>query len=478
MKSLVIAWPELVACMNAFGNCKGMISTNYIAARCRDVFPRGYFRVLRRALRCFNSSSAVVDLSAISAHAQKIESRVEYSKLSQVLSQFISQKYSDNALNELLQLKDSSASVGIHEYLVILEICKLKSFRDLELVGALSENLRMAFERAYNLENSESQLKNDKSIRNKTRDAFCEFSVKPNVIAVICYYYNHFGILYDPLFTTISKSLVTLVSGMMCFKGHFAELNWFQMDYILNTYSRQRYRDAGIVKEIVTILENSHDVPNANIAASIYCSLCYLDAIPASVKSKLEPVILASDLGFNLNTRLAYVNLMLNQMDENLPLVVQLLHRIALDFNPSAEINQSVLRRLTVVLACMKCQHKDTFDKLDEKVCKDCVKYTLQLSMHLKKLRIRHETNVYANGVLLDILEKDRNLVYMCNSYHRFYATTLNETAENRFLQRLVIAFGYKLCPIQYYQWGRLKAKRTRYAYIRMARYYALNDVR
>ncbi|GFE53762.1 hypothetical protein BaOVIS_011660 [Babesia ovis] len=105
-------------------------------------------------------------------------------------------------------------------------------------------------------------------------------------------------------------------------------------------------------------------------------------------------------------------------------------------------------------------------------------KFTEKVSQHLEKLRIRHETNVYFNGILLDIMEKDRNLVWLCNSYHRFYAGSFEPTAESRTLDRLIRDFGFKTCHINYYQWGRLKARRTRFAYIRMARYYALHDHR
>lgn len=118
--------------------------------------------------------------------------------------------------------------------------------------------------------------------------------------------------------------------------------------------------------------------------------------------------------------------------------------------------------------------------KFVEKVSSATVKpsYVVQVSEHLTKLRIRHDTNVYVNGVLLDIIERPRNVVWLCNSYHRFYAASFDPTAESKALERLIRAFGFKTCPINYYQWGRLKVKRTRFAYIRMARYYAINDYR
>ncbi|AFZ80230.1 hypothetical protein BEWA_030830 [Theileria equi strain WA] len=93
-------------------------------------------------------------------------------------------------------------------------------------------------------------------------------------------------------------------------------------------------------------------------------------------------------------------------------------------------------------------------------------------------MKIRHDTNVYKNGLLLDIVEQDKNLVWLCNSYHRFYATTFNFTANQKLMIKLIKAFGYKLCLINYYQWGKMKCKRTRFAFLRMARYYALNDKR
>eukprot|EP00375_Theileria_parva_P003208 XP_765889.1 hypothetical protein [Theileria parva strain Muguga] len=152
----------------------------------------------------------------------------------------------------------------------------------------------------------------------------------------------------------------------------------------------------------------------------------------------------------------------------------------------------------------MKCLHKDLYNSLPgtclinlqccverarARIMEILLKYnetkrfkssifTDKVSEHLRRMRIRCETNVYKNGVLLDILESDQNLVWLCNSYHRFYATTFNMTANSKLLTKLIKAFGYKVSIINYYQWGRMKCKRTRFTFLRMARYYALKDRR
>ncbi|SOV23221.1 conserved Plasmodium protein, unknown function [Plasmodium sp. DRC-Itaito] len=105
-------------------------------------------------------------------------------------------------------------------------------------------------------------------------------------------------------------------------------------------------------------------------------------------------------------------------------------------------------------------------------------KFNEKVSYHLKKLRIPHIQNVIKGGILFDILEKDKKLVWLCLSYHHYYVRTIDLTLEKLLQINLIKAMNYKISKIHYYQFSRMKAKKTRFEYIRMCRYYSLRDRR
>ncbi|CRG96194.1 conserved Plasmodium protein, unknown function [Plasmodium gallinaceum] len=101
-----------------------------------------------------------------------------------------------------------------------------------------------------------------------------------------------------------------------------------------------------------------------------------------------------------------------------------------------------------------------------------------KLSWHLKKLRIPHIKNAYKGGIIFDILEKDQKLVWLCFSYHHYYVKTIDLTNEKLLHINIIKSMNYKVAKIHYYQFSRMKARRTRFEYIRMCRYYTLRDRR
>ncbi|SBT35057.1 conserved Plasmodium protein, unknown function [Plasmodium ovale wallikeri] len=114
---------------------------------------------------------------------------------------------------------------------------------------------------------------------------------------------------------------------------------------------------------------------------------------------------------------------------------------------------------------------------IDEKKIKER-KFNEKLSWHLKKLRIPHMQNVFKGGILFDILEKDKKLVWLCFSYHHYYVKTIDLIAEKLMQIDIIKSMHYKIAHIHYYQFSRMKARRTRFEYIRMCRYYSLRDRR
>ncbi|KMZ93187.1 hypothetical protein PVMG_04933 [Plasmodium vivax Mauritania I] len=105
-------------------------------------------------------------------------------------------------------------------------------------------------------------------------------------------------------------------------------------------------------------------------------------------------------------------------------------------------------------------------------------KFVQKVSWHLTKLRIAHVKNGYKGGIPLDLLEKSRKLVWLCFSYHQYYVRTIDLTAETLLQMDLLKAMNYRIAKVHYYQFSRMKARRTRFEYIRMCRYYTLRDRR
>nr|BAN64657.1 hypothetical protein [Babesia bovis] len=291
--------------------------------------------------------------------------------------------------------------------------------------------------------------------------------------------------------------------------SHQEECDIQEVTTLLRTYAIQHYRDHSFVSHLVSKVASNVNTLGVSTAVSIYSSLSILDLLDEELALSLESRFgnrrksgerLEFEVDDTLNIRdiieIGYSKLI--QQDpgnDSFWLMKDLLERIAALWDASIDttLQSQYIRKLTVLIAQLKCSaepcynsiRKDHIETLESIIGSDIgykkFKTTTlinKVAQHLEKLRIRFETNVYYNGILLDIMEKDRNLVWLCNSYHRFYAGTFDLTAERRTLDRLLKAFGFKTCHVNFYQWGRLKAKRTRFAYIRMARYYALYDNR
>ncbi|ANQ08220.1 Uncharacterized protein PCOAH_00024600 [Plasmodium coatneyi] len=157
--------------------------------------------------------------------------------------------------------------------------------------------------------------------------------------------------------------------------------------------------------------------------------------------------------------------------------------------------NKKVLQMVTIVRTYLRYKKRSLYDNLPKglkRVLKNLQslhadeenskrkdrKFVQKVSWHLIKLRIAHVKNAYKGGIPLDILEKTKKLVWMCFSYHQYYVRTIDLTAETLFQMDLLKAMNYKIAKVHYYQFSRMKARRTRFEYIRMCRYYTLRDRR
>ncbi|CAE8581904.1 unnamed protein product, partial [Polarella glacialis] len=106
------------------------------------------------------------------------------------------------------------------------------------------------------------------------------------------------------------------------------------------------------------------------------------------------------------------------------------------------------------------------------------VSFTRKLANVLTKLKIGHMVNVVRGPFTLDLIERDRKIVYECNHFDRFYTNSIEKIAPMCLQERIVKAMGYKIVQVPHWQWNRIKHRRQRMEYIRMSRYYAVKDRR
>lgn len=442
---------------------------------------------------------------------------VSHSLANTLLSQFVEHKYDTSRLRGFLPSTDqpTNADVTLEEYFVILKVCHLQALTDLDLIASFSDNIRLSFLEAYGeAENSDLKVasrhkgsggsdKDGKAVSHKNIKRSGTGERPPpfmDSVKTLCILFNELKILYDPLFRTIGSLILE----------HKPKLSHYDVELLLRTYAGQNYRYHALIDHLVSYVEDQIkkiELPNA---VSFYKSMGSLDVMDPQLTRKMETlfseridgpdgVSFKFKEGITLNQLIdvGYTKFIQGYTDnEPFCFVKSVLEALASKLSSEDHLEQlpsKDKRKIILLTAFLKCLSEPLYNTMgDEHISTlkkvissesgykkfGTTKFVEKVSEHLTKLRIRHETNVYANGVLLDIVEKTRNVVWLCNSYHRFYATSFDLTAESRALDRLIRAFGFKTCAINYYQWGRLKAKRTRYAYIRMARYYASNDHR
>jgi len=106
------------------------------------------------------------------------------------------------------------------------------------------------------------------------------------------------------------------------------------------------------------------------------------------------------------------------------------------------------------------------------------VSFTRKLSGVLTKMKIGHMCNAERGPLVLDIVERDRKVVYECNHFDRFYSGTIDKIASMCLQERIVKAMGYRVVQVPHWQWNRIKHRRQRVEYLRMSRYYAIKDRR
>ncbi|CBZ51546.1 conserved hypothetical protein [Neospora caninum Liverpool] len=104
--------------------------------------------------------------------------------------------------------------------------------------------------------------------------------------------------------------------------------------------------------------------------------------------------------------------------------------------------------------------------------------FVTRMSALLTRLRIAHFCYATRGPLVFDVLERDRPIVWQCNTVDRFYVNSAEKTTAVKLQERITQAMGLRVVNCEYWQWMKMKRKRTRLEYIRMQRYYTLKDRR
>jgi hypothetical protein len=106
------------------------------------------------------------------------------------------------------------------------------------------------------------------------------------------------------------------------------------------------------------------------------------------------------------------------------------------------------------------------------------LKFISSISEILFKSKIPHSIHVEKGPFLLDILERDRKVVWECNRPNRFYVGTNEKTAYYNLQEKILKSMGFKIVQIPFYHWSRMTNRKMRMDYVQMNRHLAITDIR
>ncbi|KEP65234.1 UNVERIFIED_CONTAM: RAP domain-containing protein [Hammondia hammondi] len=209
-----------------------------------------------------------------------------------------------------------------------------------------------------------------------------------------------------------------------------------------------------------------------------------------------QPQLTLADL-----TKAAHALLLLEMELEQKPLLESLLTAMApeifdrpVGFWSSSPAGPSLHRRLLLIRTALRHLHRDTiYNSLPTMVRqafrrlhrieiasppRSPTHFVTRMSALLTRLRIAHFCYAIRGPLVFDVLERDRRIVWQCNTVDRFYVNSAEKTTAVKLQERITQAMGLKVGNCEYWQWMKMKRKRTRLEYIRMQRYYILKDRR
>jgi hypothetical protein len=103
-----------------------------------------------------------------------------------------------------------------------------------------------------------------------------------------------------------------------------------------------------------------------------------------------------------------------------------------------------------------------------------------RLSCTLFKENVAHTINAHAGPFIVDILERDRKIVWNLATRNQYYVGDLTGkmTAYHELKAKILRHMGYTVIQVPFWQWDKMSNKKLRSEYCRTSRHHALSDIR
>jgi len=275
---------------------------------------------------------------------------------------------------------------------------------------------------------------------------------------------------------------------------------------VARAFAAQRYRHEELFDRLALILTaHGPESTSPEEALSFLHSLAFLrlgdehDALWNTLEKQVAPSGLSS-LGLRPASELCHVLFLARRTDARLQDLSELLEALAgpvlamQDADWSGSQSAALHRRILLLRTAMRYLHRDAYQALPpivaqafrrvhrmeppQREVRPTVSFVRKLSHVLTKIKVGHLVNAERGPLVLDVVERDRKLIYECNHFDRFYVGTTEKIASASLQERIVKAMGYRVVQIPHWQWSKLRHKKQRTEYVRMSRYYAIKDRR
>eukprot|EP00929_Paragymnodinium_shiwhaense_P095780 TRINITY_DN5705_c0_g1_i1.p1 TRINITY_DN5705_c0_g1~~TRINITY_DN5705_c0_g1_i1.p1 ORF type:complete len:551 (+),score=99.64 TRINITY_DN5705_c0_g1_i1:123-1775(+) len=314
--------------------------------------------------------------------------------------------------------------------------------------------------------------------------------------------YSKLGALSHPLFDEIATAF------LQAWPKESSTVTCSQIVDCARAFSVQRMRHEPLFERLGDLLR-SLDVSKAATpgdAVSLLHSVAFLrldneigDLWGQLEKAAVQPGF--KEMSVMSLAELAYIIFLARRDTEKLSDLIKMLEAMCAKlpgsedvFWSTAEDAPALQRRVLLLRSAMRYLHRDAHKSLSQdaqdafrmvhrmepptRVLKPTRNFIRKLSHTLTKLRIGHICEAERGAFVLDVVERDRKLVYECNHFDRFYANSIQKIASMCLQERIVKAMGYRVVQVPHWQWIKIRHKRQRSEYIRMSRYYAIKDRR
>jgi len=365
---------------------------------------------------------------------------------------------------------------GYFDMMLAVELCCTTGLRDFELLASLAERLVAHTETA-------------------TVDGLLRLGTA----------YASLGALNGPLFSAIGAALLREWPSAGGRPLHeFPSVH--KLVQAVKSFSSQRIKHEELFHRFAGILR-LHDVstfaPHHALTLMQGFAELRLDKDLGDLWDTLEKHVISSEGSSDpqVLSMLCYLSVLSKRADDNLESLCDLLEKLATTVmrDGGSPVSESTKERglrwrILLLRASMRYLYRPSYEALSpsilhvfrsvhrsehpQKETRPAVRFVRKMSAALTKMKIGHICNAERGPFNLDIVERDRKLVYECNHFDRYYFNTTEKIASKCLQERIVKAMGFRVVQVPHWQWNKIRHKRQRMEYLRMSRYYAIKDRR